>query len=276
VPPLTEQARSLAAVEQEIAFSEQRGLTETAGALAGNCPGLLIELGRTQEALERAATLAAAAEASGDTFSLNELRAVELATHLSRGDTQHATGQVDGLIETERELATADGSVLALAAAAAARLTAGQPEQARALLAELEQTAGARETPYYPRQLPWMVRTALAAGDPSLARTLTDRLQPHFPLHHHALTTAQAQLAEANGDHTHAATLYTDAAQRWHEFGNIPEHAHALLGHGRSLLALGQPGAEQPLTQARELFKSMGYKPALAETEALLKQAAAA
>ena len=121
-----------------------------------------------------------------------------------------------------------------------------------------------------------MVRTALAADDPTLAHTLTNRLQPHFPLHHHTLTSCHAQLAEHAGDHTQAATLYTDAAQRWHEFGNVPEHAHALLGQGRCLLALGQPGVEQPLAQARELFQSMGYKPALAETEALLAKTTAA
>ncbi len=115
-----------------------------------------------------------------------------------------------------------------------------------------------------------MVRTALAAGDPTLAHTLTDRLQPHFPLHQHALTASRAQLAEHAGDHTEAAALYADAAERWREFGNVPEHAHALLGHGRSLFAQGQPGAEQPLSQARDLFDSMGYKPALDQTEKLL------
>ena len=115
-----------------------------------------------------------------------------------------------------------------------------------------------------------MVRTALAAGDPTLAHTLTDRLQPHFPLHHRALAASRAQLAEHAGDHTQAGSLYADAAQRWHEFGHVPERAHALLGHGRSLLAQGQPGAEQPLNQAHDLFASMGYKPALAQTEQLL------
>jgi hypothetical protein len=42
------------------------------------------------------------------------------------------------------------------------------------------------------------------------------------------------------------------------------------------LLALGHPGAALPLTQACDLFTSMGYKPALAETEALLQQTTAA
>ena len=52
--------------------------------------------------------------------------------------------------------------------------------------------------------------------------------------------------------------------------GNVPERAYALLGQGRCRLALGDVGSEAPLTEARDLFASMGYKqPALAETEEL-------
>ena len=53
--------------------------------------------------------------------------------------------------------------------------------------------------------------------------------------------------------------------------------AYALLGQGRSLAKLGKPDeAAAPLREARELFASMGYTPALAETEALLEQTKAA
>jgi hypothetical protein len=43
-----------------------------------------------------------------------------------------------------------------------------------------------------------------------------------------------------------------------------------LLGQGRCLAALRKPDADAPLREAREMVASMGYKPALAETEALL------
>jgi hypothetical protein len=56
----------------------------------------------------------------------------------------------------------------------------------------------------------------------------------------------------------------------------VPERAYALLGQGRCLLALGNPGAERLLREARDLFASTGYNPALVETELLLGQAAAA
>jgi class 3 adenylate cyclase/tetratricopeptide (TPR) repeat protein len=273
--PLQGPARSLADFERGIAFCEQRGLTNEAETMEADCPGLLVELGRPEEALERAGALAAAVEASGATWVLMWLRALELATHLARGEAEGASGIADWLVETARTHAMPDGIVEVLAAVAAARLAAAEPDQARALLAELEQTPGARDTPYYSRQLGTMLRTALTAGDPDLARRLTDGLEPRYPGREHALCTARAQLAEHAGDHAEAATLYAEAAARWQQFGDVPEHAYALVGQGRCLVALADPAAEQPLRQAAELFNSMGYRPALAKTEALIAQTTA-
>lgn len=105
---------------------------------------------------------------------------------------------------------------------------------------------------------------------------LADGLEPRYPLEQHALCAACAQLAEHARHYSEAASLYSEAAVRWQEFGNVPERSHALLGQGRCLLAFGGGGAEQQLREARELFATMGYKPALAETVMLLKQTAPA
>jgi hypothetical protein len=69
--------------------------------------------------------------------------------------------------------------------------------------------------------------------------------------------------------------LYDEAASRWQEFGNVPERAYALLGQGRCLVALGDGSADAPLSEARNLFESLGYKPALTETEKLLTRSTA-
>jgi class 3 adenylate cyclase len=269
--PLQGPARSLAALEEAILFCRQRGLVEGATGDESNCPLFLAELGRTEEALERAATSAAALEAIGLTHFLVEPRSVSLALHLARGE--HAgLVEADWLVETARAVGAADIILLALATAAAVAHAHDAPERACALLAELDQAAGTHETPWYAGQLARMVRTALGAGDPALARRLVDGLEPHYPLHEHALCAARAQLAEHAGDRAEAASLYAQAAARWQEFGNVPERAHALLGKGRCLLTLGSAGAEQPLSEARELFSAMGYRPALAETETLLAQ----
>ena len=56
------------------------------------------------------------------------------------------------------------------------------------------------------------------------------------------------------------------------EFGVVPEHAFALLGHGRCLVGLGRPGEAAPvLQQARGLFHALGATPGIAETDALLE-----
>ena len=128
--PLQGPARSLADFEQGIAFCEQRGLADTAAWMEADCPGLLVELARPAEALERAARLRSAQEESGGTHVLVWLRAVELATRLARGETE-AASITDWLVETTRAIEAADVTVESLAAAAAGRRSAGRL-QARA------------------------------------------------------------------------------------------------------------------------------------------------
>jgi tetratricopeptide (TPR) repeat protein len=268
--PLEGPARTLRDFEDGIVFCNERGLA-TREELEANCPGLLAELGRVDEALEAAGRLAASFEASGNTVDLCEVRAVHVALRLARGD-HVATREVEWLIATARARQNPFLSPLALAVAALA-LGPGSPGRASALLTEIESQPGAREAPYFARQLPTMVRTAIAADDLAIAGRLADSLQLRYLLEEHALCAARAQLAEAADEPTEAAILYAEAAERWHEFGNVPEQAYALLGHGRCLLTLGHPGAEQPLTQTRELLAPMGYRPALNETETLLERA---
>jgi hypothetical protein len=199
---------------------------------------------------------------------------VELANHLARGEGEASHAQAAWLVDTVRVEGTAEMVVLGLAAASAA-LAEKDPERSSALLTELEQARGARETTYYARQLPVMARTALAIGDAALAGRLADGLEPRYPLDEHALCAVRALLAEHAVELEEAAALYAEAASRWQEFGNVPERAYT-LGQGRCLAALGQADAGHPLREARELFASMGYKPALAETEALLGETEAA
>ena len=265
--PFEGPARSLAGFEQGIAFCEERGLAEAALVLEANVPDLLRELGRTEEAIEHSARLAGVFEAGGDTNELAEVRSAQLSLRLARGE-HVPPAEVEWLIATARTIRSPEGLILEFSAAAAAA-----PKQASALLAELEQARGVREPPYYARQLPVMVRAALAAGDPGLARRLTDGLPSRYTLDGHALCAARAQLAEAVGEHAEAAVLYAEAVERWSEFGNVPERAYALLGQGRCLVVLAEPGAVEPLRKAAEIFSSMGYAPALAETEAQLARA---
>ena len=97
----------------------------------------------------------------------------------------------------------------------------------------------ARPRPHRARARRHALATSLAAG-----------VQPVTPYHQHALAASRAQLAETTGDHAEATGLYADAAERWQQFGNLPEQAYALLGHGRCLTALGQPAEDRSRKRA--------------------------
>jgi hypothetical protein len=191
-----------------------------------------------------------------------------LAVRLEEG-TAGTADEVESLITTTRAVGQVDVNVLGFAVAAAA-LVAEAPREACRLLAELEELPGVRGSSYYARHLQGMIRTALAAGDATLARALVGGIESRYPLEAHALCAARAQLAEHDGDFAGAAALHAEAAERWQEFGNVREHAYALLGYGRCLRRLKNPQAEAPLRAARQLFEAMGYKPALAEVDTLL------
>ena len=98
-------------------------------------------------------------------------------------------------------------------------------------------------TPTTPPPCPRSCAPRSPSAQPELADRLVDGVEPRTPLAEHALCACRAQLAEAAGDHAEAAALYAEAAERWREFGNVPERAYALLGQGRCLAALGQPEA---------------------------------
>jgi class 3 adenylate cyclase/tetratricopeptide (TPR) repeat protein len=253
-----------------IEFCQRRGLSEMAEIIDGGLTPILAELGQTEQALSDAARLADQLERTGD-IGFAEPRSVELLLLAERGQAEHAPSP-EALLKVARDTGTPQEIAGAVAAAACLLHAQQHPEQAHHLLAELDQIPASRSDAVYATRLTVLVRTALNLNDLDLATSLSQGVPPLTPLHQHALTSCQAQLAEATGNHEQAASLYAAAVKGWRDFGNVPECAYATLGQGRCLTALGDPGAEHPLTEARGLFASMGYKPALAETEALLQR----
>ena len=265
---------ALAACREGIDFCQRRGIAELELGLFSESLHLLAELGQTEQALSEAEPLAERLHEAGAILFV-EPRALQLRLLSERGDHEHAPNPNE-LVARAR--GSGEPALCALAFTAAARLlyAQGHRHQAQALLLELEQVAGIRADTYYASILPVLVRTALTLEEPELAGRLVEAVEPKTPLFEHALCACRAELTEAAGDQAKAAALYAEAAERFREFGNVPERAYALLGQCRCLIALAEPAAEQPLREAAELFSSMGYKPALAETEALLQQTTAA
>jgi hypothetical protein len=114
-----------------------------------------------------------------------------------------------------------------------------------------------------------MVRVA-AGPAPALARDLIDATEPTATRYRLATATARAVLVESTGDAEVAATLYGEAAEGWQAYGQVLEHALALLGQGRCLAAVGRPGAADLLRVAHQRLKELGARPSAAEASTLL------
>jgi class 3 adenylate cyclase/tetratricopeptide (TPR) repeat protein len=255
---------------EAIAFCERRGIAEMVLQTRSSIPTALADLGHTEQALAEAGPLADRIEAGGD-MSYVEPRALLLRLLAERGAPEEAPTP-DALVAAVRGIGLPAFITIAFAAVAQLLLAQGNREQARALLHELDELAAPFDEGSL---LPSLVRVALALDEGPLAERLAAAVRPVTPAREHDLAAVRAQLAEAAGNHVEAASMYTDAADRWRTFGNVPERAYALLGQGRCLVALGDWAAEAPLAEARDLFASMGYKPALAETEKLLAETVA-
>jgi class 3 adenylate cyclase/tetratricopeptide (TPR) repeat protein len=259
--PATALETCLAGIE----FSDRRGIREMADSMAVKSLDCMVDQGRWDEALDAALELEKKLDVS-DAFSLGSVRAVIAKIFLLRGAAQRALP----LAEENLSLAAAhaEEAPAVLADAAAIRVAIGDEKSGLELLERLEQTPNGRLMPPYAWYLPQAVRTAILAGDPELAARLANGIEHPTPYMEHALVASGAVLAEAAGNHDDAATRYGDAADRWRAFGVVPELAFALLGQGRSLIALGrQTEAIDALTQAREIFASLGATPSLGECD---------
>ena len=265
---------ALDACREGIDFCERRGIAEFAVTIGAMNATFLAERGLAEQALAEAGPLAERMQAAGDIGSL-EPRSVRLRLLVERGAPEEAHA-ADELVAAARATGQPQFHALGLSAASQLLLAHGHRRRAGELLAELAQVPGIYAEEYYAAALPALVRTALALQQPELARVLADGVEPRTPLVEHALSASRAELAEAAGDHAEAAQLYAEAAERWRDFGNVPERAYALLGQGRSLAALGNLESKVPLSEARDLFASMGFTPAVAEVEGLLGSPSAA
>jgi class 3 adenylate cyclase/tetratricopeptide (TPR) repeat protein len=265
---------ALAELQTGIAYATARGLTAEADWTATSTISPLFDAGQLDEALTLTTTLAE--HIHDDQSALVDVRSVEARIHTLHGQPTQAADYLDWLETTTRDTGSAEALVLGLGAAAITHTALGNTTHATTLLTELAAAPETRANPQYASLLPALVRTAITLNHPNIARQLTTDYQPHTPYAHHALITATAALAEARGDHQTAADTYADAAKRWEQFGVTSEHAHALQGHGRTLITLGQPDQAAPiLHKARDIYTHLGAQPAITETDTLLQHTTA-
>ena len=204
-----------------------------------------------------------------DTLYVRSLLAQMLA---ERGNGAQAAPMLPWITARGREsISYLKGSALLGAAFVSARI--GEKGEAVALLVEcLASPAAVTSTV---EAVPTSVRTALGCGEHAIAKgflecCLAGCPEPRLPLVDNVVRSVEALLAEAGGEHERAAAGFADAVSCWREFGMPYEEAHALFGMGRSLEALGRkPESGEHLAAAAEIFKRLGARPALEDTEKL-------
>jgi tetratricopeptide (TPR) repeat protein len=263
-------AAAVATLEKALVFSTGRGLVESAQVHTASSAVFLVDNGRLDEGLSRAASILPLLRESGNRLFEHDALAGQAVALDERGE--------DALAPAERALeiarGTHDAAYLAFAAwgAAPALLSAGRIGEARELLGEVADSPGHDHSEYC-HHLPRLARAAHTLDDRDLLARLAAGVPDTLPRQQHGLVTVRAIQAELAREHARAAALYADAADRWEQFTEVPEQAHGLLGQGRCLTAVGDPGADVPLRHARALFDHMGARRRVDECDKLIARA---
>ncbi|MDP9255650.1 MAG: AAA family ATPase [Actinomycetota bacterium] len=211
---------ALDALREGIAFCGRHGITEFALHMRAASLDCLAELGQTQQALDEVGPLADRVQATGD-IAFTSSRGLQLRLLAECGTPGHAPNP-DDLVTAVRDIGLPSVIAPAFAAAAQLLLAQRQPEQAHALLHELEQLSATRGVLLGTSWLPSLLRVVLALDDAPLAQRITTGIDSVTPLAEHVLATSRAQLAEAAHRHVDAARLYEGAAERWRSSAACP------------------------------------------------------
>jgi hypothetical protein len=230
-------------------------------------------MGRWDAALTRAAEIEGPLDAADQVLDLAIVRSTVARILTARG---HASGpKVRAYVEWagDREFPDLAMAIDALGVLVSVHVAAGEQAQALRLLRRI---AAARESirscPHYGLRLPAELRTAFELDEPGLARRLAAKTIASRTFDGHALVLLAALESEHEGRPDRAAGRYDEAASRWRAFGAPYEEAHARLGQGRCLAALGRgDDAAAPLRRAARVFRRLGAEPALAQALRLLE-----
>ena len=262
---------------ERLELDRQRGLDARVLGLQCSIMQATAHAGRWDEALALADELDARLESPGDLLDILEVGMAKALVRLLRGDPAAARRLVCWARKRTSDESSLGVLYCWLLVAAATEAVMGHAKGAVDLLTRLSAEPLPPTWPEVVLMHPHAIRAALRVGDPTLAGRLVAIVEAVRPLNDHVIATGRALLAESAGELERAAEQFADAAARWHDFGVPYEEAQALLGQGRCLVALDRGlGAVAPLAAAREIFVRLGAKPALAETDELIRQVSSA
>jgi class 3 adenylate cyclase/tetratricopeptide (TPR) repeat protein len=251
--------------------ARSRGLSHIGTWILAESTWMLFDLGDWDELLRRAELVR---ERGENPHTAGMVGAYKAQVLLAQGRSTEAASTLDEVMPKARAAADPQVLVPATAVCALQRATEGDFPRARALIKELNEASASRF--FKVKFLPQVVRTMIAIGDRIGFDELFDGCHESVPRDKYSLTTARALLAEHRGDLAEAEDLFREAVEGWKDFGHRFEHANALLGRARSLVALGRVAEARPVAEeARGLFEALGARPSLNEVESLLRSSGA-
>jgi class 3 adenylate cyclase/tetratricopeptide (TPR) repeat protein len=264
-------AQALRGVREGLAEAQRYGLEEMALSFKSLLTAGLIDAGSWDEAIAVAEDLVPVLEAHDDVWSLVGVRVGLAAVLADRGDAQSAEPIAAWALDRVRE----SGEHQALPGPLFVRLYVaellGERATALSLLEELVERCSGNHAVIWWLEL--VAQTAVRLERKDLARQLLESVTAAVPAHEMKVTAAEGVLAESDGDLPRAVTQFEGAAAAAERLGSVPTQAFALLGLGRSLMALGKDAeAVTYLERARDMFGSMAAQPRLHEAEELLER----
>jgi len=263
-------AAALELCREAVGFTQRRGLEEGTTWLRSATLVPLLDLGRWDEAVDAAGALIAWERDHGGQYLSEMAHQVKARVLLWRGELDAALVLTRELLPRARAIEDLQLLVPALAVAAAVEQAAGQHPAARLLVEEVRRLVAERGGGrwYLGQHIADLVRVCLAVGQRATAEALAAQANDSVARNRHGLLSARAALAEADGALQEAAVHYDQAAARWADYGHQLERAHALLGAGRSLLALGRLEGRRRFADARAVLATLHAQPLLAQVDA--------
>jgi len=249
----------------------RRGLGEIVIASRTTRLGPLFEIGRWDELLDLTREVIEWSAGAGAEYEIATARPWEARVLLLRGRLDEASAAADDFMPLARHVG--DPQVLVPAAVAAGSIALAQQrfDDAAGLIEEVESAADVSAW-YREHYVADLVRLCIDTGNLAAAERIIDRSDAFTTRHRMSLVTADAVMHEAKGEFQIAGSRYLEAAPEWESYGNVLEHANALLGAGRCLASTGEP-ARDHLSRARDILAKLGAASLLQESESLLRNA---
>ncbi len=124
--------------------------------------------------------------------------------------------------------------------------------------------------------MPTAVRVLILADEVDEAHEFLSEMDVSAARDRHSVLTGKAIVTEAKGRLEDARGLYSQAAQRWADYGSVLEEGQAYLGLARCLISLGdRDAATESLLRARALFANLDARPLLDEVDRISAKATA-